>query len=223
MRPTCDDAIVRRLAWNAPPRDRGTVRSPYQLNSTILASTPATCSASSSPSGVPLAWITRSASTAAAGGSANRTPSARATAARRGLMSISSTSHPGIRDTSQAARQPTVPAPITAIRSPRCGLASHTPLSAVSRLAASTTRARIDAVGQHVDVARRNDEARLMRMKNKDDAAGERVGAVLDAPDHRIAVLHRRREVALPGRARASGPIRSAARGRRTPAPRFHG
>ena len=40
---------------------------------------------------------------------ANRTPTARATSARRGLISTSSTSHPGIREASHAARHPTVP------------------------------------------------------------------------------------------------------------------
>ena len=41
---------------------------------------------------------------------------------------------------SHAARQPNVPAPMTAIRSPIFAAASHKPLTAVSRLAASTAR-----------------------------------------------------------------------------------
>ena len=81
-------------------------------------------------------------------GLATRLLRARKTAAERrrdrargcGSMSISSTSAPGSRAASAAIRQPTTPAPITAIRSPGPGAASHRPLIAVSMLAASVAR-----------------------------------------------------------------------------------
>ena len=60
--------------------------------------------------------------------------------ARAGLMSTSVTSVPGIRPHRYATREPTTPAPMTAMRSAGPGAASHTPLSAVSMLAASTAR-----------------------------------------------------------------------------------
>ena len=85
--------------------------------------------------------MTTSASPVARSGVAKRTPSARATLARDALTSTSSTSQPGMRDTSQAVMQPTAPAPTTDTRSPTSGRASQTPLIAVSRLAASTARA----------------------------------------------------------------------------------
>ena len=77
---------------------------------------------------------------AGSAGAAKRTPSERAMALREGLVSTSSTSQPGICAAIHATRQPTVPAPTTAIRSPMCGRASHMPLIAVSTFAASTAR-----------------------------------------------------------------------------------
>ena len=53
--------------------------------------------------------------------SANATPSSAAIARLRGSTSTSSTSAPAVRAASQATRQPTVPAPITAMRSPTRG------------------------------------------------------------------------------------------------------
>src|SRR5215472_13071357 len=101
---------------------------------------PAIASAVASPSGAPLVWMTRSASGCAFGGVAKRQPSASAILERAGSMSISSTSAPGNLAASAAARQPTRPAPITEIRSPGPGTASHNPLTAVSILAASVAR-----------------------------------------------------------------------------------
>src|SRR5262249_22671097 len=80
--PTWDDFSVSGCEWKAPPRASGTMRSPYQLASTIVASKPAMRTAISRPAGEPLAWMTMSASALADGGVANLTPSARAIDAR---------------------------------------------------------------------------------------------------------------------------------------------
>ena len=60
-------------------------RLPYQLISTTVASKPAIVSAVARPSGVPLAWTTRSASADACYGSAKRQPSAAAITWRVGI------------------------------------------------------------------------------------------------------------------------------------------
>ena len=73
-------------------------------------------------------------------GSQNGSPRPRRSLRGVGSMSISSTSAPGNRAASAATRQPTTPAPITAMRSPGPGVASHIPLIAVSMLAASVAR-----------------------------------------------------------------------------------
>src|SRR5207245_7003919 len=70
--PTCDERRVRRREWKAPPSASGTVRVPYQLISSTVASKPAIASAVARPSGVPLAWMTRSASGRAVRGAAKR-------------------------------------------------------------------------------------------------------------------------------------------------------
>ena len=61
-------------------------------------------------------------------------------AARAGLMSTTVTCVPGILAHSRATSRPSTPAPTTAIRSAGPGAPSHTALSAVSMLAASTAR-----------------------------------------------------------------------------------
>ena len=90
QRARCDGATLptwleisrsRRL-WNASPSGAATSPLPYQLNSTMLASSPASRSAVAKPAAVPLAWNTRSQSAGAAPGGAKRTPSACASAAR---------------------------------------------------------------------------------------------------------------------------------------------
>ena len=48
-----------------------------------------------------------------------------------------------------ATQQPTMPAPTTVIRSPTSGAASHSALTAVSTVPASTARAGGHAVGHH--------------------------------------------------------------------------
>src|SRR6185437_15012555 len=58
--PTWDALRVSRREWKAPPSATLTGRSPYQLSSRIVASKPATCNASASPSAEPLACTTRS-------------------------------------------------------------------------------------------------------------------------------------------------------------------
>ena len=194
--PTCDDFSVSRLAWKPAPSASGTARAPNQLSSRTVASKPASSSASAAPSGAPLAWITRSASGRAAPGAAKPTPSARATAARAGFVSISSTSQPGMRPASQATRQPSAPAPTTAIRSPSRGSASHRPLIAVSRFAASTARSAGTSSGKRAHGLRRHDVARLVRVEAEHPAAAERRRAVLHLADADVAVLHRCREVA---------------------------
>jgi len=125
-------------------------------------------------------------------GSAKRTPSARAVSARCGLRSTSSTSQPAMRPAIHAARQPTAPAPITVTRSPTCGRASHRPLIAVSRFAASTARGGGTWSGITVTGARGHDVARLMRIEREHVAPPQGGGAALDDPDAGVAVLHRR-------------------------------
>ena len=56
----------------------------------------------------------------------------------RGEFNPISTSQPGMRETSHATRQPTVPAPMMLTRSPKRGEASHSAFSAVSRFAVRT-------------------------------------------------------------------------------------
>ena len=61
--------------------------------------------------------------------------------ARPASTSTSVTRTPGIRASSRATQQPTMPAPTTVTRSPTSGAASHRALTAVSTVPASTARA----------------------------------------------------------------------------------
>ena len=60
---------------------------------------------------------------------------------RAGRRRRASPRRPGIRASSRATQQPTMPAPTTATRSPTSGAASHSALTAVSTVPASTARA----------------------------------------------------------------------------------
>ena len=129
-----------KLYSNVFPSGAATGRSPYQLASTTVASTPARRSAVARPASLPLAWTTRSRSPRAAWGRTWATPSAAATVARPGSTSTSSTSAPGIRAASHATRRPTAPPPTTAMRAPTAGAPSQRTFTAVSALAASAAR-----------------------------------------------------------------------------------
>ena len=89
---------------------------------------------------MPDVCTTRSRSPGAAEGAENPTPRAAATDAREGSTSTSVTVVPGMPASSRATQHPTMPAPTTATRSPRSGRASHSALTAVSTVPASTAR-----------------------------------------------------------------------------------
>jgi hypothetical protein len=129
-----------RREWNAPPNGTDVAPAPYQLNSVTTPSTGSRDRQVASPAAVALAWITISCSSWTSSGVANAAPSARAVAARDGSVSTSVTVTPGIRANSHAVRQPSTPAPTTHARSPTRGAASHSALTAVSAMPASTAR-----------------------------------------------------------------------------------
>src|SRR5215207_3591644 len=138
--PTWLARIRSRSAWNTPPSESCTWASPYQLSSRTVPSGASSSSERWSPAAVALVCTTRSHPPAASSGRAKPAPSAAATAARDGSTSTSVTSTAGNRASSRATQQPTIPAPTTATRSPTIGAASHSALTAVSTVPASTAR-----------------------------------------------------------------------------------
>ena len=205
-------------------RQRARARWPYQLSSITVASKPASPSAVASPAGWPLACSTRSASGRAAAGAAKPTPEPRGDGgARRPQCRPARPAQPGTRAASQATSRPTTPAPTTAMRSPSRGAASHSALTAVSMLAASTARAGGTPSGSSMHRLRRHHVARLVRVQAEHRAAEQRGRAPLDHADAGVAVLDRRRKVAvLERRAHALGTRWRAPR-RETPASRCRG
>ena len=193
---SCASAAASR---GSPRRARsGTARSPYQLISTIVASNAASRSASARPSGAPLAWITTSASPAAVARAARSgTPSAAAVAARAGI----------------AGRQARPRSPGCAPRARRRG---SRPRRRRSRARDRRLHGRVpQAVDRGLEVrgqhrARRRQPARAAdarRAPARRSASGAGRGrtpsaplearrAALDHADARVAVLHRRREIA---------------------------
>ena len=138
-------------------------------------------SASSRPAAEPLAWITRSAFDDACSGVANARPARRAIG---GALRVDVDQlHVAAGHTS---RQPRHEASNRAgadhaIRSPMLRRASHKPLIAVSRLAASTARSGGTAAGRTCTRRGRNDVARLMRIQRRTRRGrGDRPGPSLD-------------------------------------------
>ena len=118
-----------------------------------------------------------------------------ATPARAGFTSTSWTSQPAMREASQATRQPTVPAPITVMRSPMCGRASHSAVDAPSRDSPPAPRGpAARSVGQHVRGGGRHHVARLVRDRARRPHGLHRLGPVFHDADVAVAVLHRARE-----------------------------
>ena len=201
------DETPRRAA----PRPR---LSPYQLSSMSLSPRNRRGAApSQDPPRSPLAWKTRSASPRAARARRSGSRARRRARARRGRCRSARRACPGIRAASAAMKQPTTPAPTTAMRSPRRGPASHSALTAVSMLAASAARASGTSSGTGSDGVGRHDVAILMRIKAEDAPAAQRRASRFDDADRGVAVFHRRREIRPPGTGSASPDIRSAARG----------
>ena len=95
-RPTWDETSLRRRLWKSRPSGAGTIRSPYQLISTTVASVPAQASAQARPDAVALAWNTTSASPGASRGLRTGRPAFAATARRDRSMSTMVTSAPGM-------------------------------------------------------------------------------------------------------------------------------
>ena len=195
--PTCDDLSVRRRAWNASPSGSGHAWSPYQLSSTTVASKPASAQRRVQARGG-AAGVDHHVGLARRALPARRsaTPSARAAVGPRRVDVHQLTSQPGMRPASHATRHPTAPAPTTATRSPGSDAASHTPLSAVSRLAASTARPAGTSSGTTCTALGRHHVARLVRVQAEHRAAPAARRPLLDTPHVGVAVLHRRREVA---------------------------
>ena len=81
------DSLSRR-AWKSRPRGAGTMRSPYQLISTTVASVPAQASAQARPAALALAWKTTSASPGASSGFAKRGAQGCATVSRRDEVDV---------------------------------------------------------------------------------------------------------------------------------------
>ena len=175
-----------------------TSRSPYQLSSSTVPSARSRSSDSCSPAAVALAWTTRSRS---AGGVLRRGEAARRAGRPpppgAGSMSTRSTSTPGIRASSRATQQPTMPAPTTVTRSPTSGGASHSALTAVSTVPASTARRAGTSSGTGTTASAGTTYARLVRVEAEDGAPEQVGGSALDHADVEVAVLHRAREVAV--------------------------
>ena len=139
--PTWLARTARRLEWKTPPSSTVTGASPYQLSSSTSPSGASSSRAVCRPADVPEVCTTRSSSPSASPGPAKPTPRAAATAARDPSTSTRVTVVPGTPAIRRATQQPTIPAPTTATRSPTSGRASHSALTAVSTVPASTARA----------------------------------------------------------------------------------
>ena len=146
-RAACEARKVKRRAWKCSPSGSVTGRSPYQLISRIVASKPARRNAVARPASLPLAWMTRSASGAAASGTAKRQPSAAASGARRDRRRCGSTHVPGNRvgERGDEAADDAGADHGDAVAKTRRGI--HKPLTAVSMLAARTARVSGTASG----------------------------------------------------------------------------
>ncbi len=97
--------------------------------------------------------------------------------ARAGSVSTTVTCAAGdARQQGGAVSRPTTPAPMTSMRSPASGAASHSTFSAVSMLAASTARGvgTASGTGMHIAVGRQEDV--LMRMQCEDPPRRRRCG-----------------------------------------------
>ena len=81
------------------------------------------------------------------------------------------TSTPGMPAASRAMQQPIMPAPMTVMRSPSGGAASHSTLTAVSTAPASTARRAGTPSGTRHDRVGRDDEGRLVREQGEHGAA----------------------------------------------------
>ena len=90
-----------------------------------------------------------------------------------------------------------MPAPTTVTRSPTSGAASHSALTAVSTVPASTARAGGTSSGTTRYRGGRYDVGGLVRVQAEDGAAEQLGRPLLDDADAQIAVLDRSREVAL--------------------------
>ena len=225
IRPTCDERIVRRLRMERPRRAGAArpVAEPAHFDDGRLERRRGGAQA---PGPRASRWRgrRRRPHRRASGRRETDARARAATSARAGLTSTSSTSQPGHPAGQPATRQPTVPPPTTATRSPTCGRASHSPLTAVSRFAASTARRRRHVIRHDVTrpaPARRSaSDADTARRPCRPRSAA---GPSSTPPTLAVAVLDRRREVARLKRRAHARHTRSAGRGRGTPAPRCRG
>ena len=115
---------------------------------------------------------------------------------RAGSTSTSWTRTPGMRASSAATQQPTIPPPTTAIRSPTSGAASHRALTAVSTVPASTARAAGTASGTTVTAPAGTTYRVRCGARQNTVRPTSPAGPVLHLADVEVAVLDGRRELA---------------------------
>src|SRR6516165_8109109 len=178
----------RRL-WNASPSGAATSPLPYQLSSTMGASSPASRSAVVKPAAVPLAWKTRSQSLGAPSGPAKRAPIACAGLARAEAISTTVTSAAGNRAHRYATKRPTSPPPTTAMR--RAGRAVPHRIERGLHIGREYGAPRRHTLGNGNHRLRRQGEQALVGMQAENDALAQFGGPSLDPPDGRVAVFHR--------------------------------
>ena len=192
--PTWLETSRSRRLWNASPSGAATSPAPYQLISTIVASSPAQRSAVARPAPLPLAWKTRSHSAGAASASQSRRRALAASSARAGAISTTrDLRRPAAARTAARPEGRPTPPPTTAMRSAGPGAPSQTALSAVSMLAASTARAGGTPSGTAHHRLGRHREQALMRMEREHHAV-RATRPLLDPADRRIAVFDRERK-----------------------------
>ena len=190
--------MPRRREWKAPPSERRTSASPYQLRSMTVPSAASRSSDRWSPADVALVCTTRSRPPAASSGRAKSTPSAAATSARAGFdVDERDVRTPGNRASRRATQQPTIPAPTTATRSPTSGAASHRRVDGRLHGAGEHRARRWHVIRHDHHGPGRHHVGGLVRVQAEDGAAAQLRRPLLDDADVEVAVLDRPREVAL--------------------------
>ena len=188
------ERMPRRRNERPRPAARAPAASPYQLRSITVASGASRSKATAETLGRPLVWTTRS------GPGRRRRRDKVGVEARRDVGTRRDQIHQLHRQSGSRRpardQQADRAAPTTVTRSPRRGAASHSALTAVSTLAASTARAV--ALPAAARAPRRRDVVgRLVRVQAEHRAPQELGRPVLHHTDAHVAVLHRRREVAV--------------------------
>ena len=137
-------------------------------------------------------WKTMSQSGRASSGWAKSTPRASASSLRPGSRSTSWRRASGKVRSSVATMPPTSPAPITAMRSPSLGPASHSALTAVSTVPVSTARRGGTPSGMRVSAETGTTYRSWCGWRQKTVWPGQSVRPLLHDTDGEVAELHRR-------------------------------